>query len=74
MNRINVKELVDLENATQSKAVFWDQAIYEQELENIFGRCWLFLTHESLIPEFGDFVTSYMVEDSVIVARQKTAR
>ena len=71
MKQININELVDLENATQSKTVFWDQAIYEQELENIFGRCWLFLTHESLIPEFGDFVTSYMVEDSVIVARQK---
>lgn len=71
MNRIDVKELVDLEEATQSKQIFWDQAIYEQELENIFGRCWLFLTHDSLIPKSGDFITTKMAEDNIIVARQK---
>lgn len=71
MKSIDVTELVDLENATQSKTVFWDQTVYEQELEQIFGRCWLFLTHESLIPKTGDFVTAKMAEDLVIVARQK---
>ena len=68
---IDVKELVDVENATQSKRVFWDQEIYDQELDRIFGRCWLFLTHDSLIPNHGDFITTYMGEDAVIVARQK---
>lgn len=68
---VDPKQLVDLENGIQSKRVFWDQDIYEQELERVFARCWLFLTHENAIPEPGDFMTTYMGEDSVIVVRQR---
>lgn len=68
---VNITELVDVENATQSKRIFWEQDIYQQELERIFARCWLFLTHESLIPNAGDFVTTKMGEDGVIVLRQR---
>lgn len=68
---IKAGSLVDLQNATQSRLVFWDQEVHKRELEAIFGRCWLFLTHESLIPNPGDFVTALMVEDKIIVSRQK---
>ena len=68
---VDVKKLVDVENATQAKTIFWDQDIYDQELERIFGRSWLFLTHDSLIPKNGDFVMSRMGEDKVIVSRQE---
>lgn len=64
-------KLVNLEDATQSKRIFWDEQVYQQELERIFARSWLFLTHESLMPKPGDFVTTYMAQDSVIVSRQK---
>ncbi|MFZ5491744.1 MAG: aromatic ring-hydroxylating oxygenase subunit alpha [Pseudomonadota bacterium] len=68
---VDVNQLVDVAGGVQSKRVFWDQEVYEQELERVFGRCWLFLTHESLIPQPGDFVTAYMGEDKVIVVRQR---
>jgi len=68
---VNVTELVDNENGTQKKRIFWDQEIYEQEQDNIFARCWLFLTHENQIPEPGDFFTTWMGEDSVVVIRQQ---
>ena len=68
---VRAVELVDLENATQSRSVFWEQEIYDQEIERIFDRSWLFLTHECFIPNPGDFVTGLMAENNVIVARQK---
>ena len=50
---IDMDKLVDIENSTQSKQVFWDQDIYDLELERIFGRCWLFLAHESQLEKPG---------------------
>lgn len=68
---MNIAELVDVENGTQSRRIFWDQEIYSLELERIFARSWLFLTHESLVPNFGDFVVAKMGEDEVVVWRQR---
>ena len=61
--------LVDLSAGLVSRAVFSDEAIYRQELERIFARCWLFLAHQSMLPNPGDYLTTAMGEDSVIVCR-----
>ena len=43
-------EILDPETGKLDRRIFVDQAIYEEELEKIFGRAWLMVAHESLIP------------------------
>ena len=66
---LSMDNLVDNHNATIRPALFSHPAIYEQELEQIFARMWLFVGHESQIPNPGDFVRSRMGEEQVIVTR-----
>lgn len=66
-----LEELVDWEGGLISPEIFIDEDIYRQELDRIFGRAWLFIAHDSMLPNPGDFLNTYMGGDPVLAIRQK---
>lgn len=74
MNHDSYDRLVDVESGLISRELFVNDDLYRQELEKLFARAWLFVGHESQIPNPGDFFVSRMAEESVILCRdQKSA-
>lgn len=65
------RDLIDLDRGVISRELFVSESLYQRELETLFARAWLFVGHESQIPNPGDFFTSRMGEESVILVRDK---
>ena len=55
-----------------SPSLYNDPAIFEAELERIFYKTWIWVAHESELPNPGDFRTTTIGRQPVIVVRDKT--
>lgn len=51
-----------------------DPRVYDVELERIFDRVWLFVGHESEIGKPGDFVTTTVAGNPMLITRDRTGR
>ena len=51
------------------RRVYSDPAVFELEMERIFGRAWLFVGHASQVPSPGDFITTDLGRQPVILTR-----
>lgn len=68
---IDVSTLIDSDGGLIDRSIYTDRQIYAQEQRRIFARSWLFLAHTSQFKKPGDFFTTFMGEDPVIVTMDK---
>lgn len=54
--------------------VYRDPELYEQEIRRIFLKSWLYVGHQSQIPERGDYFLFEIAGESVIIARDGDGR
>lgn len=51
------------------RRVYTDPDIFELEMERIFGRTWIFVGHDSQVPNTGDYITTDIGRQPVILIR-----
>jgi phenylpropionate dioxygenase-like ring-hydroxylating dioxygenase large terminal subunit len=54
--------------------VYSDPDVFELERERLFGSAWIFLAHESEVPDPGDYLVRRVVDDSFIVVRDESGQ
>jgi benzoate/toluate 1,2-dioxygenase alpha subunit len=63
----------DASNFLVSPRAYHDQEIFRQEMDLIFRRSWVYVAHESQIPLPGDYFTTHVGLEPVIVSRDDQA-
>ena len=53
------------------RRVYTDPDVFELEMERIFGRAWLFVGHTSQVPNPGDYITTELGRQPVIMTRHR---
>jgi phenylpropionate dioxygenase-like ring-hydroxylating dioxygenase large terminal subunit len=64
-----IRSLLRLDEGYVHSDVYTSPAIFEREMEQIFHRGWVFVGHDSEIPENGDYVLRWIGRQSVIMNR-----
>ena len=66
---VDLDGLVNVGSGIVSREIFVDEAIFETELSQLFARAWTFVGHADQVPNPGDFFSSRMGTESVLLAR-----
>lgn len=63
----------DAENGVyrMKRSVFTDEELFELEMKYIFEGNWVYLAHESQIPNVGDYFTTYIGRQPIVISRNK---
>lgn len=56
------------------RRVYTDPAVFELEMERMFGRAWLFVGHTSQVPNVGDYFTTELGRQPVMMVRHRDGR
>lgn len=62
----------ELPEGTLPAMAFGNAEVFDAEIDRIFGRCWVYLAHETEIPNSGDYVLRKIGTDPVLVTRDSS--
>ena len=51
------------------RSCYADEDVFEQELKNIFHKSWIYVGHESQVPNAGDYWTTWIGKQRMIICR-----
>ena len=51
------------------KSVYTDPEIFQLEMERIYGQAWIYIGHESQVPNTGDYHTTLLGDQDVVMVR-----
>ena len=73
MNRVPDRNFDALVTPTRiHRSLYTDPALFELEMERIWGQAWIFIGHESQVPNPGDFFTTHVNHNiPVVMIRDK---
>ena len=71
MRNGNADVAVLIEPGRVHRDVYTDPEIFELEMERIFGRAWLYVGHASQVREPGDYITTELGRQPVIMVRHR---
>jgi phenylpropionate dioxygenase-like ring-hydroxylating dioxygenase large terminal subunit len=64
-----ISDLIDFDTREVKMRTLSDPELYELEMQRIFAKTWVFLGHETEIPNPGDFIARDLGSDGVLVTR-----
>lgn len=68
---IDLSTAVDWKRGLVSPEIYFDEATYQEELNKVFSAIWMPIGLESLVPDPGSYVTTFIGEVPVIVSRDR---
>lgn len=64
---LDLSRMVEAERV--HRRVYVDPDVFELEMDRIFGRSWIYVGHESQVPQPGDYVTTQVGRQPVVMTR-----
>ena len=78
MNIMTFSELYDFDHLIQEdrvhRLIYTEADIFKAEMTRVYGAVWVYLGHESQIPNRDDFVRSYLGLRPIIVTRESSGK
>lgn len=68
---LSAADMVEVESGRIHKDLYSNPEIFEQELDKIFNNTWVFVGHESEVPEAGSYKTAMIGRQPVILSRDR---